>query len=189
MRRSLASAVLWLGCGPAHRFHNEPERACADVSLAGPEDVAAAAGCREVASITVRTGMALDLSPLGRLETIRGALVVGPSVGLSELALPRLRHAGAIKIVANGDLQGVYLPLLERAARFELDGNQALSTISAPRLAEVELLAVTGNASLEVLTLTALAKAGEVRLASNPKLSLVDGQLPELAPPPAPEHE
>lgn len=183
MRRLLASAAL-ISCGPAHVFHKEPEQGCADVMLAGPEDVAAAAGCREVASVTLRTGMALDLAPLGRLEMIRGALVVGPSVGLSELSLPRLRRAGAIKIVANGDLQGVFLPKLEQAAAFEIAGNHMLTSISAPQLTAVDgAFAVTGNTSLEVLTVTALAKAGSARVDGNPKLTLLDSQLPGLAAP------
>lgn len=189
MRRLRASALLVISCGPPHVFHKDPERACADVTLAGQEDVAAVAGCRELASITLRTGMALDLKALGRLETIKGDLVVGPSVGFSELALPRLRQVGAIKIVANGDLHGIFLPVLEQAAAFEVDGNHALSSISAPRLAVVSgAFAVTGNAGLEVLTVTALAKTGPVRVDGNPKLTLIDSRLPSLAPPvPTPE--
>lgn len=189
--RGRLSALLLgiLGCGPPHVFHKEPERACADVTLAGQEDVAAAAGCRELASVTLRTGMALDLKALGRLETIKGELVVGPSVGFSELALPRLRRVGAVKIVGNGDLHGIFLPALERAAAFEIDGNHALSSISAPRLAAVDgAFAVTDNAGLEVLTVTALAVAGSTRVAGNPKLTLIESQLPGLAPPaPTPE--
>jgi hypothetical protein len=194
MRRSRVSALLLviivvISCGPPHVFHKDPERACADVTLAGQEDVAAAAGCRELASLTLRTGMALDLAALGRLETIKGDLIVGPSVGFSELALPRLRRVGAIRIVANGDLHGIFLPALERAAAFEVDGNHALSSISAPRLAAVDgAFAVTGNAGLEVLTVTALATAGTARVDGNPKLTLIDSQLSSLAPPvPTPE--
>ncbi len=190
MGRFLASAMLVIvSCGPPHVFHKDPERACADVTLAGQEDVAAAAGCRELASLTLRTGMALDLKALGRLEIIKGDLLVGPSVGFSELALPRLREVGAIKVVANGDLHGIFLPALERAAAFEVDGNHALSSISAPRLAVIDgAFAVTGNAALEVLTVTALAKAGTTRVDGNPKLTLIDSQLPGLAPPvPTPE--
>ncbi len=188
MRRLLASAFL-ISCGPPHVFHKDPERACADITLAGQEDVAAAAGCRELGSITLRTGMALDLKPLGRLEIIKGDLVVGPSVGVSELSLPRLRRAGAIKIVANGDLHGIYLPALEHAASFEVDGNHALSSVSAPKLAAIDgAFAVTGNASLEVLDVTALATTGSTRVDDNPKLTLIDSQLPGLAPPtPTPE--
>lgn len=184
MRQSLAS-VLLVACGPAHVFHKDPERGCAEIALAGPEDVAAAAGCRTVDSITLRTGMALDLKPLARLETVRGALSVGPSVGLSEVSLPRLRHAGAIRIVANGDLHGVYLPVLEDAAAFEIDGNHQLSTIAAPKLAAVAgSFAITSNAALEVLNVAALAKVGQATVTNNPKLTLIDSKVPALVPPP-----
>lgn len=186
MRRLLAS-LLVVACGPPHVFHKDPERGCADVVLAGQEDVAAAAGCRAVDSIALRTGMALDLEPLGRLETIRGALTVGPSVGFSELSLPRLRQVGAIRIVANGDLHGVYFPALEHAAAFEVEGNQALSTVAAPKLAAVDGgFAITGNANLEVLNVTALAKVGDTKVTNNPKLTLIDSQLPGLVPPAPP---
>ncbi len=196
MRRSRASAqlqqqlliVVVASCGPPHVFHKDPERACADVTLAGQEDVAAAAGCRELASVTLRTGMALELAALGRLETIRGDLVVGPSVGFSELALPRLRQVGAIRIVANGNLHGVFLPALERAASFEIDGNHALSSISAPKLAAIEgAFAITHNASLEVLAVSALAQTGSTRVDGNPKLTLIESKLPGLVATPASE--
>ncbi len=187
--RGLCVVALVISCGPPHVFHKDPERGCADISLAGQEDVAAAAGCRELASITLRTGMALELKALGRLEVIKGDLVVGPSVGFSELSLPRLRQAGAIKIVANGDLHGIYLPALEHVGSLEIDGNHALSSISAPKLAAVDgAFEVTDNASLEVLDVTALAKTGSTRVDGNPKLTLIESQLPSLAPPtPTPE--
>ena len=187
--RPLLVSLIAIGCGPPHVFHKDPERGCAEITLASAEDVAATAGCREVESITLRTGMALDLKPLGRLETIRGALTIGPSVGFSELALPRLRRTGAIRIVANGDLQGIFLPALEHAAAFEIEGNHGLSTISAPKLAAVDgAFAVTGNAALEVLNVGALAQAGKALVANNPKLTLVDSKLPDLVPPaPSPD--
>ena len=183
MRRALASIAL-IACGPPPVFHKDAERGCADVTLAGPEDVAATAGCRAVDSLTLRTGMPLDLKSLGRLETIRGALVVGPSVGFSELALPKLRRVESIRIVANGDLTGVFLPLLEHAGAFEIEGNQALSTVSAPALMATRKLVVTANASLVVLNLAALASATVVTVDNNPKLSIIDSKLPNLAPPP-----
>jgi hypothetical protein len=181
MRRLPSSAlVAVIACGPPHVFHKDPEKACADVTLAGQEDVAAAAGCAAVDSITLRTGMALDLEPLGRLVTIRGALAIGPSVGFSELALPRLRDVGSIKIVGNGDLHGVFLPALERTGAIEIAGNNQLTSISLPKLTTVGPLAITDNAALEVVDLTALATVGEIRIANTPKLTIVEGALPAL---------
>jgi hypothetical protein len=188
MRRSRSSALFALACacGPAHVFHKDPEQACKDVTLAGQEDVAAAAGCTTVDSLALRTGLPLDLSPLGRLVTIRNALAIGPSVGFTELTLPRLQSAGAIRVVGNGNLTGVFLPQLARAAKLEVEGNSALTTISLPKLATVDgRLAVSGNAALELLDLTSLAAAGEVAIAGNPKLSVIEGTLPAL-PRPAP---
>jgi hypothetical protein len=182
MRRSPSSAlVVLLGCGPGQVFHKDPEQPCKHIALAGQDDVAAAAGCSSIDSLTLRTGMALDLAPLGRLRTIRGAVVIGPSVGFVELTLPSLRSVGTVRIVGNGNLQGIFLPRLEHAASFEVDGNAALTTISVPKLALIDhKLAITGNANLEMLDLTALATAGEVVLATNPKLTVIEGTLPAL---------
>lgn len=182
MRRLPSSAFALLACcGPAHVFHKEPEAACKDVSLAGQEDVAAAAGCATLDSLTLRTGMALDLSALGRLTTIRNALAIGPSVGFSELTLPRLQSAGSIRIVGNGNLTGIFLPQLARAGKVEVEGNVALATLSIPKLATVDgRLVITDNAVLEMLDLSGLATVGEVAIAKNPKLSVIEGTLPAL---------
>lgn len=181
MRRLPSSLLALAACGPGHVFHKDPERGCADITLAGQEDVAAAAGCTAVGSITIRTGMALDLKSLARLEIIRGSLAVGPSVGLSELSLPRLRAVGSIRIVANGDLNGVFLPKLERVGDLEIEGNNVLTTISASKLTTASgKLVISGHPALEVIDLTALASAGEIAIARNPKLTLVEGTLPAL---------
>lgn len=162
-------------CGAAPVFHPDPERGCGDVTLAGQDDVAAAAGCTAVDSLTIKTGMALELGPLRRLETIRGALVVGPSVGLAELSLPRLRTAGTIKLVTNGNLHGVFLPALEQTGDLEIHGNGSLTSVSLPALRDVSRrVAITSNGELELVTLTALASAGELAITDNPKLAMVD---------------
>jgi hypothetical protein len=181
--RQLPSSLLvaCVACGPAHVFHKDPERGCADVSLAGQEDVAAAAGCPAIESLTIRTGMSLDLKPLARLSTIRGAIAVGPTVGVSEVALPRLREAGSIRIVGNGDLHGVFFPLLERAGAVEIEGNNKLTTISLPKLATVTgRVSIVDDPALELIDLSVLATAGEILISNNPKLSLVEGTLPAL---------
>jgi hypothetical protein len=181
MRRLPSSFVLLAACGPAHVFHKDPEAACKDVTLAGQEDVAAAAGCSAIDSLTLRTGMALDLKPLGRLTTIRKALAIGPSVGFSELTLPRLQSVGSIRIVGNGNLAGIFLPALVRVAKIEIEGNVALTTVSMPKLATVDArLAIADNAVLEMVDVSALGSAGEVAIAKNPKLSVIEGTLPAL---------
>jgi hypothetical protein len=161
-------------CGAPPVFHPDPEKGCADVTLAGQDDVAAAAGCIAVDSLTIKTGMALELGPLRRLETIRGALVVGPTVGFAELSLPKLRTAKSIKLVGNGNLHGVFLPALERVTSIEIHGNGSLTSVSAPALREAKTIAITGNGELEVVTLTAVTTVAELAIDGNAKLSLLD---------------
>ncbi len=161
-------------------FHPDPEKGCADILLAGQDDVAAAAGCRTVDSLTVRTGMALDLSPLGRLTTIKGALVVGPSVGLAEVALPRLHSAGSVRIVSNGNLHGVVFRELDHATSVEVEANSALATLSMPSLVSADRLSISDNAELELVDLSKLASITDLAIAKNPKLTMIEGSLPAL---------
>ncbi|MEO8701064.1 MAG: hypothetical protein ABI867_13530 [Kofleriaceae bacterium] len=167
-------------CGPAHVFHKEAERGCpatGELAIGGQEDVAAVAGCTALASITIRTGAALDLGPLARLETIDGDLRIGPSVGLAEVALPRLRSVrGTIRIVGNGNLHAVLLPKLERADRIEIDGNIALANLGLPALVTTTGLAITHNADLEIVDVTALTALPALELSDNPKLVMIEGR-------------
>lgn len=178
-RAGLAAALALAACGPAHVFHKEPEAACGAeaITLASREDVARLAGCKQAGPVTIRTAGALDLSALARLEAIEGDLVVGPSVGLEELALPRLvRIRGKLRVTANGNLRGVFLPKLEAAARVEIEDNVAVSTVALPRLARTDALVIRGDAELELVDLSALtAVAGELVLENNPKLTVVEG--------------
>lgn len=178
MRSGLIAVIA--ACGAAPVFHPDPEKGCADVVIAGQDDVAAAAGCRAVDSLTIRTGMALELSPLGRLESVRGALSIGPTVGLSELALPRLRSAASIRIVSNGNLGRVALAGLEHATTVEVENNGALSTLLMPKLTDVRRLSIADNRELEMLDLTSLATAFEVAITRNPKLTIIEGTLPAV---------
>lgn len=181
MRRSRSSAALLavvaVACGGAPKPVARPACPTGPVVLAGDDDVAAVAGCTALRALTIRTGAALDLAPLARLERIDGDLRVGPSVGLEDVALPALRRVGgAIDVAGNGNLHRVRLPVLARAARLAIEGNVALTTISLPALAAVDgAVAITQNSDLELLDFTALATVGgELAIADNPQLTLLD---------------
>jgi hypothetical protein len=173
MRLLLASLIA---CGPPHVFHKDAERGCGDAVVNGREDVAAYAGCATLASLTIRTGAPLDLAPLARLERVDGDVVVGPSVGLAELALPRLAEVrGTLRVVANGDLHAVILKKLARAGRIEIDTSNALASLVLPSLTAVGAISITSNPELEVIDFTALATVPELVIAGNPKLVTIEG--------------
>ena len=180
MRRSLASLALVAACGgPRVAAPSQPAACPADrkLVLASQDDVRRALGCQRVAGVVVRTGATIDLSPLVHLATIDGDLVIGPTVGIDEVALPELRSVGGtIHVGSNGSLRGLYLPQLARAGRLDIDGNVVLTTISLPRLAAVDgALLVTDNAALELLDAPALVSVGtELVIAGAPDLALLE---------------
>jgi hypothetical protein len=166
----LAGCMLWRG--------DDKARCPLDrtVELGVQEDVTAFAACKRASAIVVRTGAALDLSPLRQLETIAGDLVIGPTVGVDSVNLSGLRVVGGtVRIADNGLLSGVFLPLLERAGRIEIDHNAGVTTISLPRLAQVTgAVVVADNHQLELLDLTGLATVGkELAIVGHPRLTLV----------------
>lgn len=186
--RSLRACALLgsIGCATAPPPSQSQRTRCTDrpAVIASPAGVAQLAACTTLAGLTVRSGAALDISRLAA-TAITGDLVLGPTVAVTDLTLSALRSVdGAIRVVSNGALQGLYLPRLERAASITIDGNVALTTISLPRLATVHgALAITDNASLELVDAPALtALDGALVLTRNPALTLVDaGQLRRAA--------
>ncbi len=173
-----AAAALAAACG-APREGGPGARSCPPgaVTLAGPEDVAGLAGCARAGAVAIRTGLALELGPLGALEALEGDLAIGPSVGLAGAAFEGLRLVGGtIRVVGNGDLRALRLPRLERAGSISIEGNGALARLSMPRLAEVRgALLLAGNPELAVVDAGALeAVGGELAIAGNPSLVLVE---------------
>lgn len=145
--------------------------------IAGQDDVEALAGCTTASAVTIRSGATITLGPLRTLETITGDLLIGPTVGMEELALLELREVGgSVRVVSNGSLRGMFLPRLERAGRVSVEGNAALTTISLPRLQTVPgSLVITEDASLELIDLSALVTVGkDLVIAGNHKLSLIE---------------
>ncbi|HET9625105.1 MAG TPA: hypothetical protein VFP84_27245 [Kofleriaceae bacterium] len=150
--------------------------ACGDVVIGDQADVARAAGCVALRSLTIRSGAALDLAPLAGLREVTGDVVVGPTVGMEDLSLTGLRTVGgALRVVGNGLAQGIFLRQLERAGAITIDGNPAITTIALPRLTTAAALRVTDNASLELLDLAALTTLGAALVVTGaPRLSVLD---------------
>jgi hypothetical protein len=147
------------------------------VVLASQADLVRFAGCTTARGVTIRSGAALEISKLHALTTITGDLVIGPTVAISEITFGDLRAVdGAIHVISNGLLQGLYFPELERAGRIEIDGNVAITTVSLPKLAAVRgALRITDNASLELVDIPRLAAIDqELVLTGDPKLALVE---------------
>ncbi|HEU0029307.1 MAG TPA: hypothetical protein VFQ53_01655 [Kofleriaceae bacterium] len=179
MRRLLASLAL-AACGPATTVHPDTVAAGCPrepVRLSGQEDVAGIAGCAKLGAVTIRTGAPLSLGALRRLQTIDGDLVIGPSVGLEDVALPEVvTITGTLRVIGNGNVHGVFLPKLARVAAIEVDSNPALANLSLPSLAVVPgPVAILNNPELELVELSALtAVEGELAVIKNPKLVMLE---------------
>ncbi|MBA3502129.1 MAG: hypothetical protein M4D80_34240 [Myxococcota bacterium] len=164
-------------CASAPPKRVEPQcSADANIVLAGQEDVFAAAGCLTIQSLTIRTGVPLDLSALGKLQIIRGDLRVGPTVGVDNLALPELQSAGAITIASNHDLHGATFAKLVSARSVTVEGNPAMTTLVMPALGKVgETLTVRANGDLEIVELSSLVTVGgPLVIADHPDLTLLE---------------
>jgi hypothetical protein len=180
-----ALLVALMACGAAPGSPAAP-RCPTDrpVVLASQADIARLARCTTVPGVTIRSGAALDTSALHALVMITGDLVIGPTVGTSEIALRELRVVvGTIRVAGNTLMQGLFLPKLEHAGRIEIEGNAAVTTVSLPKLAAVHgALRITDNASLELADLSALAAIDqELVLTGDPELALVEAPALEAA--------
>ena len=173
----VALAVLGLaGCG---LFHPAAPASCpADrtVVLASQSDVVAFQTCLTARGIALRTGATVDVAPL-HVTTITGDLVIGPTVGVEAVSLSELRAVdGAIVVMGNGSLHGLFLPRLERAGRIVVEGNVSLASIAMPRLAEVTGgMTISDNHDLEILDAPALVQVGgDLVLVNHPQLTIVE---------------
>lgn len=180
-RRTEAALLLLLAACPGSRTSGSAGTpSCPTDRTVAPgtqAEVERFAGCKSLSGVIVRTGAPINLAPMRSLEVITGDLVIGPTVGLEELSLAELREVrGAIHVVSNNSLRGLFLPRLERVGRIAVEGNAALTTISLPRLEAVESsLIVSGNGSLELVDVNAVTRIGkDLVLTGNPKLALVE---------------
>jgi hypothetical protein len=184
-RDTIAALVLVVVVVPlagCFLFVREPSRCRSDRAavIASQDDLGAFAGCKRILGLAIRTGATIDLGPLRELEDITGDLAVGPTVGIETVSFPSLlRVGGAVRVTANGSLRALFLPVLEHAARVDVDGNIVLGTISLPRLADVtESFVVTDNRVLALVDVPSLVTIGnELVIDGQPKLELVDAPL------------
>ena len=175
MRRLRSSVLAFAACG-APQQANPAGPACQEAHfVAAAEDVARLAACARAGSLTLRPAGRLELAPLAKLESVE-SLLVGPSVGFEELALPGLREVrGKLRFVGNGNLRGIYLPGLERVGEIEIEGNGAIVNASMPKLVATRRLIVDGNPELELIDIGALAKLDdELVITHNAKLVMID---------------
>ena len=118
---ALALVLAAPGCG---LFHTDPSPSCPSdrtVVLGNQGDVAAFATCTTARGVSIHTGATIDVSSLTKLDAITGDLVVGPTVGVESIALTELRSVdGAIVVMSNGSMHGLFLPRLERAGRITI---------------------------------------------------------------------
>jgi hypothetical protein len=176
--------LLLLALPGCFLFRNGDAERCQEgrnVLLDSQDAVLHFAGCRVAEGLVVRTGASIDLGPLRELEEIRGDLVVGPTVGIEELELNRVRTiGGAVRVSKNSSLRGLFLPRLETAGRIFVEDNGALTTIALPRIDTVRgAVIISDNHSLELIAAPELRSVGhELVVIDHPKLALM--QLDKL---------
>jgi hypothetical protein len=100
--------------------------------------------CQQLHSLTVRSGAAVDFTVLASLTTISGDLRIGPSVGITEIALPSLQSVGGtLRVAGNTLAAGLYSNKLRRVGHLEIVDNSTLATLALSALE-----AVTGDATI-----------------------------------------
>jgi hypothetical protein len=148
-----------------------------DVLVESQADVAALAGCRRLAgALAIRTGVALDLGPLARLEEVRGDLVVGPTLALGGVdGFGGLRAVGGtLRVASNGEATGAWFPALERAGAVEVVGNTALAELFVPRLGAVDRdVVIRGNPALELVDAGSLRRARRLSIEDDRALAVL----------------
>lgn len=193
LRLLIASAVLWTGCGHGGAARPRPRCPVAGpVTLYGQDDVALVAGCARLPGLTVRTAAPIDLAPLTALVAIDGDLIIGPTLGITTLALPAVASiAGRLRVAGNGDLTGLFLPALRSAGAVEIVDDPVLVSVSAPALTTIAgPLTLARLPALELLDTHALtAVAGPVAVTAVPALTTwltADGAAIDPRPAPSP---
>jgi hypothetical protein len=146
------------------------------VRIAIAEDIEALAGCRALAgNLEIRSGTLSDVVGLEALESIRGSVIVGPTLQLASLTgLSGLRHIGGdLDVTGNPYLAGVFLASLRRVdGDVSIDGIRAAKTVSLHGLEQVGgSFEVTDNGDLLRLDIGALRTVdGDFRIEENTAL-------------------
>lgn len=171
--RAFAVTFAFTACGGAQ--HASSTRTCpGTVTIASQDEASAIATCTSFARLTIRTGMAIDLAPLAKIERV-DQLVIGPTLALDHVALPALREVGDITIQSNASVRGVFLPQLTVARNVTIAGNAQVTTVSLPRLTRVASnLRIEENGSLEVVDLSQLSTVESLQVVNNPVLATLE---------------
>lgn len=133
--------------------------------------------CHEIASLTARSGAEIDFSVLANLVTVHGDVRIGPSVAISEIALPTVQAIeGTLRVASNTALTGVFVSRLQRVGAMEFSDNAALATISLARLQSVAGdVTVQRNGDLSTVLAPGLTHVtGRFRLAASRSLEVVE---------------
>lgn len=215
MNRPRTTVAAWVGvtlggCRPQATVVTGPmaPEACKQVHIVATNTASLQPflGCHEIASLTARTGAAIDFGVLTNLETVHGDVRIGPSVAINEIALPALQVIhGALRVAGNTAVTGVFASRLQQVGTMEFANNAALATISLPKLQSVagdfvvqrnsdlstvlapSLQRVKGRVgllscrSLEMLEFSKQFSAGEIEMAGLPRLdwTMVPGAPPQ----------
>jgi hypothetical protein len=136
-----------------------------DVRIIDDDEAAALAACTVIDGDLVIDGAALrDVDALGRIEDVRGSLVVGPTLRLSSLGgLRSLRSVTAdLDVSSNPGLIGAFFSaLVQVGGNVSIERNHSAATISAHLLETVGGdLEISGNSSLLRLDLGGLSRVG-----------------------------
>ena len=154
--------------------------ATADVVATDTAGLVPYAHCHQLRSLTVRSGAAVDFSVLAKLTSVTGDVRIGPSLGITEIALPMLQSVGGtLRVAGNTVASGLYSKLLQRVGTLEITDNATLSTLALSALEQVTGdVTIARNGDLGTVLAPHWTKVGGVfRLQSCRSLEFV-----ELAP-------
>jgi hypothetical protein len=166
LTRSILALVALAGCGRAPGSSaGPPVCPSGDVRIIDDDEAAALAACTVIDGDLVIDGAALrDVDALGRIEDVRGSLVIGPTLRLTTLGgLRSLRSVTAdLDVSSNPGLVGVFFAALVRVGgTLSVERNYSAATISAHRLETVDGdVEISGNSSLLRLDLGRLERVG-----------------------------
>lgn len=165
---ALAASVAWatVGCArviPRATAVNATACATADVIATDTAGLLPYAHCRELQSLTVRSGAAVDFTVLAKLTFVTGDLRIGPSLGITEISLPGLQAVGGtLRVAGNTVASGLYTKQLQHIGMLEIADNATLSTLALSALEHV-----TGNVTI--------ARNGDLSTVLAPRWTKVGG--------------
>lgn len=136
---SMVAATL--GCArPVSRATVVSAAACAtaDVMATDTAGLVPYAHCSELHSLAVRSGAAVDFAVLANLTSVTGDVRIGPSLGITEISLPKLQSVGGVlRVTGNTIVSGLYAKLLQHIGMLEITDNATLSTLALSALQRV----------------------------------------------------